>query len=174
MGRPRKPSRELRSLEECNQALRELLNAQTRREEIEAQRDREMAAVSARYEPETQALLRTEIDCHAQLKDYYYAHVAEIETGGRRSLQLANGVIGRRLTPPALKPRNSSWTWRKIMLFLREKFGRKFEREAEPTLDRELIKAEIDPDKLGEFGMRLEQDEVFYAEPHRPPSQEVA
>jgi CHASE2 domain-containing sensor protein len=65
--------------------------------------------------------------------------------------------------------KNRAWTWGTVLILLREKFGDRFLRAKAPEIDKDLVKAEIDEDDLGDFGLKLEQDETWYAEPARLP-----
>ena len=104
----------------------------------------------------------------AALEGYYYAHVQEIEASGRKSLQLVNGVMGRRDNPPALKPLNRKWTWAAIKQAVRAGLGLEYLRQPEPELDRDKLKT-LGNEKLREFGLKVESDETFYIEPERLP-----
>ena len=50
---------------------------------------------------------------------------------------------------------------------LREKFGDRFLRTRDPEVDKDLVKAELPAAELGVYGLKLDQDETFYAEPAR-------
>src|SRR5581483_12979 len=96
-----------------------------------------------------------------------------LERDGRRSLQLYWGVIGRRLSPPSLRLLNKSWTWSAVMARLRDRFGARYLRVKEPEVDKEAVKSEIAPERLKEFGLRLESEEQFFAEPNRDRASEL-
>jgi phage host-nuclease inhibitor protein Gam len=170
MARPKKPNLELRSLDECNEALRELLLATTNLESLQASRDTKVAEVTASYEGPINWAIGRRDDLTTALQHYYMTHLADIERDGRKSLQLANGVIGRRLSPPALKLRNKSWTWRVVLVKLQAKFGTKYLRKRDPEVDKDAVKAEMSAEDLESCGLKVEQDETFFAEPARPPA----
>lgn len=169
MARPRKATDSLHSIEECDSALYRLLKATTRREIAEANRDKEIADVTKRFHKQIADAQDEEKDLELQLQQYYMAHHEEIEKDGKKSVVLQHGVIGRRLTAPKLCLLNKSWSWSSVQARLKEKFGLKFIRQADPEPDKEAIKkAELPDDVLKSCGMKLDQDEVFYAEPARP------
>lgn len=168
-GRPKKAEIELRSIEDCTTAMGSLLTAVTEIEKVVAARDQRVAAVSAEYEPQIDEWRGKKANLEAAVQAYYMAHIEELEKDGRRSYELMNGVMGRRMTPPALRPLNRSWTWGVIVVKLRERFGARFLRTREPEIDKDLVKAEIAVEELKALGLRLVQDEVFYAEPARMP-----
>ena len=169
MARPKKASVVLGSIEECTRAMSGLLVAITDLETLTAERDLAVAAASQRFEAGMDDAKLRRDDLSAALRTYYMAHVDEIETDGRRSIQLANGVMGRRLSPPALKLANRSWTWAAVLIRLRAKFGARFLRTRDPEIDKDLVKAELAIEELRALGLKLEQDETWYAEPSRMP-----
>jgi phage host-nuclease inhibitor protein Gam len=172
VGRPIKPSAVLGSIEECNGALRRLLLATLRRERLQCDREQAVVVATHKYEESIAKALAEEKDLGAQLQHYYMGHLAELEKDGRKSVELTYGVMGRRASPPALKLLNKAWTWGLALVKLQEKFGRKYLRLKDPEIDKEAVKQEIAPERLKEFGLRLEQEEVFYAEPDRKRAEE--
>jgi phage host-nuclease inhibitor protein Gam len=167
VARPKKASAELASIDDCNEALHELLLITLKLEGLTADRDRERAAVDARFEGLIDTATARKKDLDMQLQQYYMAHLDQVEKDGKRSLGLYWGVIGRRMSPPALKLLNKSWTWRTVLIKLREKFGDRFIRTKDPEVDKDLVKAELDDARLRECGLKLDQDEAFFAEPDR-------
>lgn len=167
MGRPRKPTMSLGSLEECTRAMGELLVAQLEMERLTTRRDLGVARLQARYEGPIDAAKATVTGIHASLEAYYYAHLAEIERDGVQHVDLANGRIGRRMHPPKLAPLNKSWTWGRIAELLQVKFGMTYLRTRDPEVDRDRVKAELAVEELKQLGLKLDQDEKFYAEPAR-------
>jgi phage host-nuclease inhibitor protein Gam len=169
MARPKKSTIELKSLDECTKAMADLLVATTDIETLTAERDRAVAAASAEFEAYLDGAKEKQADLTLALRDYYYAHVGELEKSGARSVQLVNGVMGRRTSPPKLMLLNRNWTWGTVLVRLRERFGARFLRLSEPEIDKDLVKAELAVEELKALGLRLDQDEKFYAEPTRLP-----
>jgi hypothetical protein len=147
----------------------ELLTARTQLEALIADRDSAIAKVQAVYEKPIGVARGWAATAAAGLEAYYYAHLAEMEDGGaRKHCKLANGVMGRRFGPGKLAPLNRSWTWASIETKVRELFGMKFFRAAEPELDKQALKEKLDAEKLAAVGLKTKNDETFYAEPDRP------
>lgn len=167
MARPRKASSELGSVAACNEALHELLLVTLQLEALGTERDRKVAEAFAGYEGAINEALARKVDLETQLRTYYMAHLRECEQDGKRSLALYWGVLGRRMGNPALKLLNKSWTWGAVLVRLRERFGDRFLRLREPEVDKDLVKAELDEEKLRDCGMKVEQAETFFAEPDR-------
>ena len=161
------PIKELKSIAECEDTMHRLLLDIVKRESLEACRDKDVALATAMYQPGIELLTRHQQELELQLQQYYMTHSAEIEQDGKKSLQLTNGVIGLRLSPPALKPLSKAWTWDAVMARLHHIFGSQFER-VKTELDKDAIKANIPAGELGNFGLKLSQEETFYAEPLRP------
>ena len=170
MGRGKKAGMELLSIEDCTGAMGELLAATIEIEVLVAERDLAVAGASARFEARLDAEWARRGALEASLEAYYYDHVREIEASGRKSLQLANGVMGRRDNPPALKPLNRKWTWKAILQAVTTGLGVAYLRAKEPELDRDKLKT-LPNEKLRDFGLKVEGDETFYVEPARLPAE---
>jgi hypothetical protein len=57
---------------------------------------------------------------------------------------------------------------------VREAFGDRYlHKPKDPEVDKDLVKAEIAEGDLGKYGLKLDQDETFYAEPERARAAEV-
>jgi len=118
--------------------------------------------VTKSFEAELAVATKAERDLLAQLSQYYVTHLNELETGGK-STKLTYGTMGRRLSPPALKPRNKSFTWKAIKVLLRavEKRRAFFLTPKDPEPDKELIKKELSAEELEKCGLKIEQDDEF-------------
>ena len=174
MARPRKPKGVLDSIDECQEVMRCLKLAVIQQEHLEGMRDKKIAAITEEYAPGIAVEVGYRADLELQLQNYYMAHLEEVEKDGKKSVQLTHGVIGRRLGNPALKLLNKSWTWESVLAKLRENFGSKFIRKPDPEPDKAAIKkADLPADELKACGLKIQQDEVFYAEPDRTPTTEV-
>jgi hypothetical protein len=146
-----------------------LLIATTLLEGLVAERDRDVAQTSAKYEDRLDDARLRKVDLETALERYYYEHVTEIEAGGVKHVALANGRFGRRANPPALKPLNRKWTWKAITVRVREVLGKKYFHEPkEPDLDRDALKI-LDADVLKDVGLKVESEDTFYCEPARLP-----
>jgi phage host-nuclease inhibitor protein Gam len=168
MARPKKASVTLASIEECTRAMRELLLATVDAEKLTAERDRAVAAILKGYETRLAGLAQKREDLELQLQTYYMAHLAELETDGRKSVALTYGIIGRRKSPAALRLLNKSWAWAAVREAIRAKWGAGFLTAPEPEVDKDKVKGEIPEEQLRDCGLKLHQDEKFYVELARP------
>jgi len=173
MGRPKKATKTLGSINECDAAMYRLLMATIERKKLESMRDLQVAAAQRLYEADINAAVRDAADLEAQLQQYYLTHLAEVERDGKKSLQLTYGVMGRRLSPPAVHLASKSWTWAAVLAKLREAFGDRFIRMRDPEVDKEKVKEILPADQMAAYGMKLHQDENFYAEPSMPATREA-
>lgn len=149
--------------------MRRLGLAQIRLEGLQGLVDGGITVVKSQYEKPIAKAADEAKDLELQLQQYYLAHVEEFEREGRRSVALLYGVMGRRQSPPALKLLNKSWTWAAVLVRLKDKFRDRFVRMKDPEVDKDLVKAAIAAGEIaGErFGLKVEQEDVFYAEPDR-------
>lgn len=168
MARPKRASKELSSIEDANQVMRQLLLVEVGLEKLIGAVDLERAAVMAKYEKAIDKHRAVAADLTLQLQTFYMAHYKELEKDGSKSVHLAFGVIGRRLSRPALKPLNRSWTWASIGIKLRSIYNaRFFHAPKEPEIDREKVRQELNAEQLRDCGLKVEQEETFFAEPDR-------
>jgi phage host-nuclease inhibitor protein Gam len=169
MAKRKTENSELQSVAECTRAMGELLTATTQLETLIADRDAAIAKVQAVYEKPVGVARQWTASLAAKLETYYYTHLAEMEEGGRKHFKLENGVMGRRFGPGKLAPLNRAWTWHSITAKVRELFGpSKYFRFSEPELDKIALKDNLDAEKLAAVGLKVKNDETFYAEPDRP------
>ena len=174
MGRPRKANGSLASIEECQEAMRLLRLAVIAQERLEGSRDKKVAGIVEAYAPEITARVSARADLGLQLQNYYMAHLEELEQNGKKSVQLTHGVIGRRLGNPAVKLLNKSWTWDSVLAKLLAEFGLQFIRTPAPEVDKAQIKkADLTAEQLKTVGLKIQQDEDFYADPDRTPTTEA-
>lgn len=167
MARPNKATVTLASIDECQQAMRRLLLATLEVEQLAAARETAAAEAMRPYDKRLEMETERVKDLEAQLQQYYMTHLTELEKDGARSVKLLYGVMGRRLGNKALKLANKSWTWESVCEAVRNKWGAGFLRHFDPEVDKDKIKAEVPAEQLGECGLKLAQDEKFYAEPDR-------
>ena len=175
MARPRKASETLDSIEECQEAMRCLKLAAIEQERLEGARDVKVTRITEEYAGDIALQVTARSNVEPALQNYYMAHLEELEKDGKKSVQLTHGVMGRRLGTAALKLLNKSWTWESVLARLREVFGARFVRLAEPEVDKPAVKkADLSADQLKAVGLKVEQAESFFAEPDRTATTEVA
>jgi phage host-nuclease inhibitor protein Gam len=167
VARPRKASNTLESIEECRTAMRTLLIATTNLEKVKAEKDAAVARLGKTYERDMARFVEEKADIELQLQQYYMAHLSEVEREGKKSIDLQYGVMGRWLGKPTLKLLNKAWTWAASLVKLRESFGNRFLRMPDPEINKDLVKAEIAAEQLGEFGLKIHQEEDFYVDLNR-------
>lgn len=172
MARPKKLNVELNSLDDCAQAMTDLLMAITDLEILTAERDMAVAAAQKKFETRMDDAKVRKSDNEEALQAYYMSHLDEIEKDGRKSIQLANGVMGRRDNPDKLVPLNRNWTLKAIKIRVRSLWNDKYFHEPkEPELDKDKLKAELGDEDLKKAGLKKESDETFYIEPTRLPKE---
>ena len=165
-GRPKSPTRELKTLDDANSALRGLLLSTVELEKLQGSLDLARAAATAKFEKDIDAEKSQIADLTAQLQQWFLVH-AERPTGhdARKSLKLAYGVIGERTGNPTLKPLNRKWTWAAICAKLRGIYGAQYFHPAPPPApDKEKIRTELSVDQLKNCGLMVDREEKFYVE----------
>jgi phage host-nuclease inhibitor protein Gam len=153
-------------MEDCEQAMGLLAAATTSLAVAEGLRDAEVALAREKHAVAISACTEEIKELTAQLQHYYMAHLGEIERDGKKSVELRHGVMGRRMSPPALKLLSKAWTWASAAVRVLDVFGVKYLRVSDPEIDKEAIKqAGIAAEDLRLCGLKITQDEDFFAEP---------
>jgi phage host-nuclease inhibitor protein Gam len=155
------------SINEANDALHALLLAEVELEKQQGAMDLARAAASSRFEGAINTQKERVADLKLQLQTWYMANFKDIDEAGQKSAKLHYGTVGRRLGNPTLKPLHRSWTWAGIAIKLRSVYNARFFREAEPEIDKQMVRAELNAEQLAAVGLKVEQDEAFYVETDR-------
>jgi phage host-nuclease inhibitor protein Gam len=150
-------------------AMSRLLAATLRRERLTTERDEELARVVKRYAHPLQKASDEIGKLEAQIQQFYTANQESLESDGKKSLQLTNGVMGMRsASNPALIPLSDKWNWEQIAAAVKRRWKLKyFHKPKPPALDKVKIKAELDAADLVKCGLALDTSETFYYELNR-------
>jgi phage host-nuclease inhibitor protein Gam len=164
MKRIKKKLHVITSRHEAEAVVGEIANATLNKIGLTAKMDQEVAAAKARYLP----LLQECDDFITEKTDdlYVWSDANEAEFGKAKSIKFAVGTVGFRTGTPKLSLLNRSWNWEKVLdavgvvlpNFIRQK----------PEIDKEAILDQRE--ELAVFlpsvGLKVNQDESFYVEPH--------
>ena len=145
-----------------NSALRKLLEATLALESETAQRDLEIAATHAKYEPKIKAAELAMASLSAQIESHYREHREQLEREGQKCLQLEYGEIALRIpSTPALIPAKG-WSWAKIARETKKVWGpRYFLKPRAPSLNKIKLKAELSAVQLAKIGLTVDATESF-------------
>ncbi len=154
------------SARNADEALRRLQQAILQHDSQLTVRNAEIAAIQVRFASDLADAERRIDRLKLDLEQYYTSHQAEIEAGGKKSLQLGYGLIGMRSAAnPALVPLDEKWTWEKIGKKLKRLFKlRYFHAPKPPSIDKVKVKKELKADELAKCGLKLDDSESFYIE----------
>ncbi len=168
MGRPKKASAEIASIEDAARVMRGLLISEVELEKLQGAMDLARAEATAKFEKPIDAEKAHISDLTRQLKTFYMANHKELEKDGNKSVRLAFGILGRRLGQPVLKPRNRSWTWAAIAIKLRSIYNTQYFNPQPPaTVNKDLVRKELNEEQLAACGLKVDQDENFFVETDR-------
>jgi len=165
MARPKKITRQIQSVEEANAAMKALILAEVELEKVRGAMDLARAAATAQYEGQMDAAKVKYSDLFEALQGWYMGNHKALEMPGRKSVDMLYGVLGRRKGNQTLKLLNRSWTWGAVAVCLRQKFSDTFFHEPKPPeIDKERVREDLTEDQLKAVGLKVEQEERFYAE----------
>lgn len=165
MARPKKITKQIQTVEEANAAMKALILAEVELEKVRGSMDLARAGATAQFEDQMDAAKSRYSDLFEALQGWYMANHKALEMPGRRSVDMLYGVLGRRKGNPTLKVLNRSWTWGAVAICLRDKFGAAFFHEPKPPeIDRERVRQELNEEQLKAVGLKVDQEERFYAE----------
>ncbi len=159
-----KPVCELHSLDDCSRVLLWIGSLDIAIERHQGQCDRVVLKARQSAREIADPLVARKAALAAQLELYYTRHAGEIEAGGKKSVELTVGRIGRRQST-ALKPL-SKWTWAKVLQCLKSS-GSRFIRTKD-EVDRDgLSAAGLTDEQLSNFGLRRRVVQAFWYEVDR-------
>jgi phage host-nuclease inhibitor protein Gam len=144
--------------------MNDIALAENTRRELIARRDAEVLAVNERFAfilADWDKLIKERTE---QLQNWAQDHPEEFPKG-RKSIDMAAGVLGFRTGTPKLKLLGRSWTWDKVLAAVQHTLPA-FVR-SKPEVDKEAILNQRDElaYALPMVGLRVDQDESFYIEP---------
>lgn len=166
---------------QADSALAELRTLAAQSAELEARKDRALAAVKAHWDPKITPLLTQAAALEKALQEFALTHQADLDA---RSRKLSNGTVGFRLGNPALATL-PKWTWAKVLtvVFPAAALDRLTRFAARVTPWGRFVRVEISLDKpallkeppaaLKTIGCRIAQEERFYYELHSEPAKET-
>ena len=168
MARPKKFTRSIQTVEEANAALSDLLVWQLEKERQQGAMDLARAAATARFEAPIDKAKAEIADLEGSLQVWYMANKEKLEKDGRKSVRLLTGVVGRRRGNKTLTLLNRAWTWTASLVLLRQLDRDDIWHDYKPReLDREAVVQKLTPEELAKAGLKVEQEERFFAEPDR-------
>ncbi len=168
MARPKTPKRTITTEQDASTALGDLLVWQLEQERQAGAMDLEVCAVHTKYEPVIDNCKTQIADIKLALQVWYMANQEKLEKAGKKSLRLATGVIGRRLGNKALVLLNRACTWASSLVILRNLDRDDIWHDYTPReLDREAAVAKLTAEELAKAGLKVAQEQRFFAEPDR-------
>jgi phage host-nuclease inhibitor protein Gam len=150
---------------QAEQVMADLATAENHKRRIIAERDDEVLCLNDRYATNINECESAVEEATLRLKDWAEVHPEEFPKG-RKSLDLAAGIIGFRTGTPKLKLLSKAWNWEKVLAAALSTFPNFI--RSKPELDKEALIAQRDEiaDLLPLIGVKVDQDESFYIEPN--------
>ena len=156
-------------LQQIDALLHRLFVATLRHESLLTLRDTQILEAQRKHAAEIAKSAAEAASLKTQIEKLYLDHRAELEPEGKKSLQLASGIVGMRApSHPALIPLSDKWSWKKIAAKVKRVWKKQyFHAPKEPALDKVKLKRELTPEQLQELGLRLDTAESFFLELNR-------
>ena len=163
MPRQKRRSR-FRSLDECNEALHDLGRLDLRIEAVEARCDKKILEAKSLAAAASGLDRARKLAVEAELEMYYREHLDELEAGGRKTVEIPVGRMGRRRSSE-LKPQTKK-KWADVIEEIKDwEFQDRFLRVTE-SVDKDAIRAQ--PERvIGDLGCRLVTKETWWYEVDR-------
>ena len=167
MSRIKKTMAVLPDREAAEMALNELGLIESNRRRLAAEMDQEILDIKAAYQGQLSECELKVAELTDQLQAWAVANPQEFAKGAK-SLAWPAGRLGFRTGMPKLALLNRSWTWAKVLDWVKSHFPRcvrtKDELDKEAVLSGHAGKLLSDAD-LATCGMKVVQDETFFVEP---------
>jgi len=147
----------------AEEAFAEFAKADAKTNQITSKMDVEITRIREKYQDELHRL--SEIKDQAFEKLQIFAEASRDEFGGKKSMEMAHGIVGFRTGTPKLKLRKG-FTWNSVTNLIKEFLPTYVRITEEPAKDRLLADRDV-PEVAGLFikiGVHVDQDETFYVE----------
>ena len=155
----------LKSLSDCNEALRDLGRLDILIETTQARCDRKILDAKSLAEQTASPLVSKKRELEADLELYYSQGVDELEADGKKTVEFIVGRMGRRLSHE-LKPL-TKMRWCNVLALLISAGQRQFVRTRE-DVDKEALRgAGLSKQRLFELGVRLREKQTWWYEVDR-------
>lgn len=130
---------------------------------ILAARDAAVLAINSEYESALGELTLTIQATTAQLRAWAEANPDQFPAG-RKSLSMASGVLGWHIGNPTVKLYSRAFTWQRVLDLLLARHN-EFVRTSHEIDKEAILAAKPDAETLRTMGLKITQDERFYADP---------
>lgn len=145
--------------------VRKIVELKLEEQALKTEMDERITAIKKDYEArlgQIEAAMQPQVEAvHAWAE----AHPEEFQ--GKKSLEMLHGIIGWRITPPALKPLRG-FTWATVLNRLRDLGRFDFIRTKE-EVNKEALLAARDTENLKAFYCQVIQEDEFFIEPKLTP-----
>jgi phage host-nuclease inhibitor protein Gam len=157
----------IRSFTDADQTLLKIADCEQHLQRQEAEMNEQIQKIRDAFEMNSYLVRTTKSLLEKELEKFCITNKDEFEKV--RSKDLVHGVIGFRITPPKLAPLNKKYKWDTILeLIKRFKWSSPFVRTKQEVDKEGLLAAysakEIDDAKLAVLGIKVDQDEKFFAD----------
>ncbi len=153
---------------EASNAMGELGTAMADRAKLQADLDKAVAEVTAKFQPKIQALAAQVKDLVGGLQTWAEANKDDLTAQGKRSVNLGTGEVGWRTNPPKVKVTGLP----KVLELLKAK-GLEMLVAIKEDINKKAVLE--DPSQIkGVKGLEIVQDETFWAKPASVDMEEIA
>ena len=153
----------LKSLDEVNAALGELIAIEGRLATRKAQLDLEITALRDKHTEETKDDVARLERLKSDIEIFASTHRDTIFPTGRKSLQLPNGTLSFRLSNPKVQVmKKGRWTIPAVIEAIKEKFPRRASSwlRTKVELNKDVL-VQADTEDLSQIGLEIVQEETF-------------
>jgi len=152
---------------EAEAVLRRIAEVKLEETALKAEMDEQLTRTRKQYEARLAKLQDQLLRMLESLRAWAEAHPEEF--GGKKTLEMLHGLIGWRMTPPALRPLRGV-TWSAVLQRLKEMGKLQFVRIKE-EVNREALLAARDAENLKALYCQVVQEDEFFVEPKLTPTQ---
>ena len=152
--------------EEAEEVVREITEYKLRERQLKVEMDTEITAIKENYEARLATVSDRLTPLVQEIQAWAESHPAEF--CDKKSLELLHGVIGWRITPPALKTLRG-FTWAAVVDRLKVLGRGEFLRVKE-EVNKDSLLAVRESENLKTFGCQAVQEDEFYVEPKLTPT----
>ena len=160
---------EIRSRDEFDRVVNDIVDKQIVKERLELRRDAKILDVRKDFDPDINDLSEKMQAAVIRAEKYAAEHREELLPARKKTSETTSAFFGFRTGNPTLVLLNRKWTWKAVIKSLRELSLVDYIITKE-TPDKEKMKLRLSEHDLFRVGTRIEQKEVFFVDPKRDPA----
>lgn len=158
----------IKTWNDCDNMLREIALIDIAASDADGTRKQTIIDAELEYKKATAPSLAKRETLVEELEGFYRSRRKEVETSGKRSLDLNFGRLGMRLGKPTLALAKG-WKWDRVLAAIKERWSRNTDLlkaliTTKESVNKDVVKSRLNEEDLAMVGLRVKQGDEFFFE----------